>query len=259
MTRITSSLLLCLTLQACAYCAPATRLAAVDATGVLRWQDDNSEVALFGVNYYVPFSIDYKVLTDRGLDHDRAIREDVTHFQRLGLDAIRLHCFDREISDHAGNLRDNEHLRLLDYLLNECKQRGIYSVMTPVAWWGSPEKGGFSDLYTMPQMTTDPAARQAQCTYLKQYLNHVNRYTGLAYKDDPAIVALELINEPLYPPGITDEQITEHVNALTRAARETGCTKPVFYNCWGNHAAAVGKAELNGATFGWYPTGLVAG
>jgi len=259
MTRITSSLLLCLTLQACAYCAPATRLAAVDATGVLRWQDDNSEVALFGVNYYVPFSIDYKVLTDRGLDHDRAIREDVTHFQRLGLDAIRLHCFDREISDHAGNLRDNEHLRLLDYLLNECKQRGIYSVMTPVAWWGSPEKGGFSDLYTMPQMTTDPAARQAQCTYLKQYLNHVNRYTGLAYKDDPAIVALELINEPLYPPGITDEQITEHVNALTRAARETGCTKPVFYNCWGTHAAAVGKAELNGATFGWYPTGLVAG
>ncbi len=37
--------------------APATRRAAVDDAGVLRWRDDGSEVALFGVNYYTPCSI----------------------------------------------------------------------------------------------------------------------------------------------------------------------------------------------------------
>lgn len=242
-----------------ALCAPATRTAEVDARGVLRWTDDHSEVALFGVNYYVPFALDYRLLKARGLDHEQAIREDVTHFRRLGLTAIRLHCWDREISDRQGNLRDNVHLRLLDYLIAQCKERGIYAVMTPIAWWDSPEQGGFSDLYTMPQMTTDPEARRAQCRYLQQYLNHVNPYTGLAYKDDPAIIAVELINEPQYPPHTPDGRVTAYIDALVDAVRSTGCRKPVFYNCWGGRHTAAAAARLDGVTFGWYPTGLVAG
>lgn len=252
-------LLVCVVQGQAVLAAPATRVAAVDENGVMRWQDDQSEVALFGVNYYVPFSIDYRALKARELDHEQAIREDVAHFERLGLTAIRLHCWDREISDREGNLVDNEHLRLLDYLISECKKRGIYSVMTPIAWWGSPEKGGFSDLYTMHEMTTDLKARAAQCTYLAQYVNHVNRYTALAYKDDPAIVAIELINEPVYPKGTTDQQVTEYINALTRAVRETGCEKPIFYNCWLGRIGAAGASTLDGVSFGWYPTGLVAG
>lgn len=238
---------------------PATRTAAVDSEGVLRWQDDKSEVALLGVNYYVPFSIDYQRLQLLGLDHDQAIRDDLTHFQRLGISAIRLHCWDREISDREGNLVDNEHLRLLDYLIAQCKERGIYCVMTPIAWWGAPNPGGFSDLYKMPQMTTDKASWPAQRRYLGQYMNHVNRYTGLAYKDDPAIIAIELINEPLYPQGTTEPQITEYIDTLTAAVRETGSHKPVFYNCWQGHDAAAGASTLDGCTFGWYPTGLVNG
>jgi hypothetical protein len=214
---------------------------------------------LFGVNYYVPFSIDYRRLKELGLDHDQAIREDVDHFQRLGLTAIRLHCWDREISDREGNLVDNEHLRLLDLLIAQCKARGIYCVMTPIAWWNAPQPGGFSDLYTMPQMTTDLAARAAQCRYLAQYMNHVNRYTGLAYKDDPAIPVIELINEPLYPKDITDAQVTQYMDDLAAAVRATGCRKPIFYNCWQNRLGALGASTLEGGTFGWYPTGLVNG
>lgn len=238
--------------------APATRVAIVE-DGILRWQDDHSEVALFGVNYYVPFSIDYMALKERGLDHERAIREDVTHFARLGLTALRLHCWDREMSDHEGNLKQNEHLRLLDFLIAECKRRGIYTVLTPIAWWGSSEKGGFSELYTMHQMTTDTKARAAQCNYLKQFMSHINYYTGMAYKDDPAIVAIELINEPLYPPGTKDEQITEYVNALAGAVRSTKCRKPIFYNRWQGRHSAVAASSVDGVTFGWYPTGLVNG
>ena len=258
MLRIALIVVFCLPFAGVLLAQPATRIAAVES-GVLRWQDDHSEVALFGVNYYVPFSIDYKVLKDRGLDHEQAIRDDVAHFARLGLTAIRLHCWDREISDHEGNLRDNEHLRLLDYLIAECQKRGIYSVMTPIAWWQSSEKGGFSDLYTMHQMTTDLKARAAQCNYLKQYMGHVNRYTGRAFKDHPAIVAIELINEPQYPPGTTDAQVTDYINALAQAVRDTGCRKPIFYNCWGPRHGAAAVSTLDGVTFGWYPTGLVSG
>jgi len=37
-----------------------------------------------------------------GPDHREAIWHDIAHFQRLGLDVIRLHVFDRQISDEAG-------------------------------------------------------------------------------------------------------------------------------------------------------------
>ena len=160
---------------------PADRLARVDPTGVLRWQDDGSEVALFGVNYYTPFWHNYPDLKAVGADHKKVIDQDVAHFARLGLDALRLHVFDREVSDHEGNLLDNEHLELLDYLIARAKERGIYTVLTPIAWWPVPgDSPGFSTRFTMPQMTTDPSARRPQTNYLAQFARHVNRFTGRA-------------------------------------------------------------------------------
>ena len=238
---------------------PADRPIVVDK-GILRWADTRREVALFGVNYYAPFCMDYTALGTLGADRDATIRRDVAQFVRLGLDLVRLHTFDREISDGEGNLVDNEHLRLLDLLLSECKRNGIYAVLTPIAWWpaGRPTQG-FSDRFTMPQMITDPAAWAAQRRYLNQFLRHRNRYTGLAYGADPMVAASELINEPIPPTGTTDPQVTAHIDALTEAVRGAGCAKPVFYNGWGNRLAAVARSKADGCTFGWYPTGLVAG
>ena len=240
--------------------ADAVRPVRLDSDGTMRWDDDGSEVVLFGVNYYPPFSIDYDLIQRRGLDHEQAIRNDVVHFQRLGLTSIRLHCWDREISDKAGNLVDNEHLRLLDLLIHECKKRDIYAVLTPIAWWGSPKPGGFSDDIPMFDMTTKRETWEIQRRHLSQFVQHRNRYTGLSYMDDPAVVAFEVINEPRYPNGTDDSVVTDYINALVSAIKETGCRKPVFYNCWQNrHAAAAASSMLDGVTFGWYPTGLVSG
>ncbi len=238
----------------------AERMAQVDAQGVLRWRDTGEEVALFGVNYYTPFWHNYPDLKELGADHKRVIDQDVLHFARMGLDALRLHVFDREVSDETGNLLTNEHLDLLDYLIARAKERGIYTVLTPIAWWPVPgDSPGFSTRFTMHQMTTDPATRQPQLNYLQQFVRHVNPYTGLAYKDDPAVVCLELINEPQYPDNTSDDQVVDYINALADAVRETGCCKPIFYNGWGNRLVAVQQARVVGSTFGWYPSGLVAG
>ena len=239
---------------------PADRLAKVDSQGVLRWQDNGAEVALFGVNYYTPFWHNYPDLKTLGADHRKVIDQDVAHFARLGLDALRLHVFDREVSDREGNLLDNERLALLDHLIARAKERGIYTVLTPIAWWPTPgESTGFANRFTMPEMITSPAARSAQTNYLAQFVRHVNRATGLAYKDDPAVISLELINEPQYAPNTTDAQIVDYINALADAVRATGCRKPIFYNGWGNRLAAVRDARVDGSTFGWYPTGLASG
>lgn len=47
-------------------------------------------------------------------------------------------------------------------------------------------------------MFCDDEAIRAQANYLRNWLNHVNRYTARRYKDEPAICTFEIMNEPAY-------------------------------------------------------------
>ena len=89
----------------------------VDAKGVLRWQKSNQEASFFGVNYTVPFAYGYRSHKALGIDPEKAIQQDVYHMARMGINAFRVHVWDTEISDSTGNLLQNEHLRLFDFLL----------------------------------------------------------------------------------------------------------------------------------------------
>jgi hypothetical protein len=240
----------------------ADRLVKVDAEGVMRWTDDGSEVALFGVNYYPPFTVDYKSIKEKGLDFSQVMREDVAHFRRLGLTCIRIHCFDRQFSTHDGAFLDNHHVALLDELIDLCARNGIYTVLTPIAWWGgsyAEDKEGFSNDWPMREMTSNRTAWAIQARFLKEFGQHVNAVTKRRYADDPAILCFELINEPIYPPKQPDEEVTAYINALADGLRASGTTKPIFYNSWHRRNAAAGKARIDGVTGSTYPTGLVAG
>ncbi|MDP4245273.1 MAG: hypothetical protein Q8932_05440, partial [Bacteroidota bacterium] len=70
----------------------------VDKQGVMRWNKDHSEAQFFGVNYTVPFAYSYRAHRARGVDPQEAIRQDVYHLARLGVDAFRVHVWDTEIS-----------------------------------------------------------------------------------------------------------------------------------------------------------------
>lgn len=224
------------------------------------------EVALFGVNYSVPFAYSYRALKKRGIDHKSAIDMDVAHIARLGLDAYRVHIWDRQISDHQGNLLDNEHLALFDYLLAKLAQKGIRVIITPLAWWGSgypepdPDEPGFSSLYSKGQMNQDKNAIAAQHNYLKQFFSHVNPYTQLSYAQDPNILAIELFNEPRHEDGLKDNE--NYIEGLIKAVHAAGVTKPLFYNIseQGNNrdfARRLCSTSVDGITYQWYPAGLV--
>ncbi|MEJ7682571.1 MAG: cellulase family glycosylhydrolase [Segetibacter sp.] len=236
----------------------------VDKNGILRYTNNNAEAAFFGVNYTVPFAYGYRSVKRTGIDIEKAIDQDVYHLARLGLDAFRVHVWDTEISDSTGNLLENDHLRLFDYLLFKLKQRKIKILITPIAFWGNgyPEKDGhtpgFSTKYGKQQAVVNEDAIKAQENYLKQFFQHVNPYTKLTYKDDPDVIATELNNEPHHS-GLK-EKATEYVNRLATAVRSTGWTKPIFYNISESpsYADAVAKANVDGHSFQWYPTGLVA-
>jgi len=247
---------------------PAQRLAQVDKQGVLRWQDNGQEVALFGVNYCLPSASAYRMVGRIGASHDQTIDQDVCHFARMGLDGIRLSFWgDWECADSNGSLIDNEHLRLLDYLIYKTKERGIYMLLSPIILYDSrwPDAmssliDGFSKIYPKDKMGTDPNAIKVQANYLSQIMRHVNRYTHLAYKDEPAILAIELVNEPFQHPEPKDKPV-EYINTLAKAIRDTPCNKPIFFNASQDMriAAAIRDSMADGAAFGWYPTELLAG
>ncbi len=167
--------------------------------GVLYYHD-GGEVALWGVNYYPQSWHQYENMKRLGVDMKATIRQDLDHLQMMGVEIIRIHVFDREITDGQGNLVDNEHLDLLDYLVSECSRRGIYMMFTPIAWWGGPNEraDSFSANTSKPGMMFVPEAKRAAANYLRQFLNHINRYTGRAYRDEPCLVLLEVMNEPAY-------------------------------------------------------------
>lgn len=237
--------------------APADDLARVGPDGVLRWERAGTEVALFGTNYYPAFYAENKEMTERGLDIRAVIESDLDQFVRLGFDLIRVHCFDREFTTPEGALVDNEHLRLLDHMIAEAKERGIYVALTPIAWWPTVgDIGGFSSKHTMAEMTTNPDVWAIEARYLHDFVAHVNPETGLSYGDDPVVVAFETINEPIPPPSTSDEVVTRFIDSQVEAIRSTGCTKPVFYNTWGGRHRALRASKADGSTFGWYPTGL---
>jgi len=228
----------------------------------MRLGHNDTEVQGFGVNYTVPFTHAYRTAGKLGVDLKKAIDNDVYHFSRLGFDLFRIHVWDTEISDAEGNLIENEHLELFDYLLKKLKDRNMNFVITPIAFWGNgwpepdEETSGFSIKFGKEKSLIDPEAIKAQENYLSQFLDHVNPYTGVAYKEEPNLIAFEISNEPHHRGE--PAEVTEFINKMVTAMRSTGTKKPIFYNV--SHsihlAQAYFDAEIQGGTFQWYPTGL---
>lgn len=236
----------------------------VDNKGVMRWSDTHKEASFFGINYTLPFSIAYRAMKDLNIDIRQAMDKDVYHFSRMGFDAYRIHLWDIEISDKEGNLVHNEHLDLFDYLLAKLKERGIKIVITPMTHYGSMnlanrEVHGFSAYMDKCQAHLDHDKIPVQANFTYQVLTHINPYTGLSYVDDPDVIAWEIDNEPCHRG--TAEDVKYYVNAMLKSYKKAGNKKPVFYNVTHNLQNVQGyfDTSIQGATYQWYPTGLVAG
>jgi hypothetical protein len=245
----------------------APRPVYIDGEGVIRWRDNQEELALFGVNYCLPSGYSYRAAAQTGKDLKQAVDADMAHLARLGLSAVRLSFWgDWENSDREGNLIDNEHLDLLDYVIARASERGLYLMLTPITLyspvWPLPEEmntcRGFPRFYPKNELGINPQAIRVQQKYLEGILNHVNRYTGTAYKDDLSIVLIEPVNEPQHHP---DKNPSAYINALTEAIRGTGYQRPIVFNVSQDMAIApaVRDSLVDGASFGWYPSGLLNG
>jgi hypothetical protein len=234
----------------------------VDDKGTWKWADSNKEVRVFGVNYTLPFAHGYRAISYLNKNHKEAIDKDVYHLARLGIDGFRVHIWDAEVTDAGGNLIQTPQLDLLDYTLAKLKERGIKTVITPfkVGGNGYPEKDfdlpGFSNSLQKTDTYSGAEILQKQERYFTQLLNHVNPYTKIAYNKDPDIIALEINNEPTHDNGPI---ATAYINKMVDIIRNAGFKNPIFYNVSEKsfYIDDYLKANIQGCTFQWYPTGLV--
>jgi len=90
-------------------------------------------------------------------------------------------------------------MRQLDYLISRCKEKGIYIFLDLLVHREfmnadgienkAPDLGGKQVGFFSKKLI------ELQKEYIQQLLTHVNEFTKVAYKDEPAIVASEFINE----------------------------------------------------------------
>src|SRR5215510_15945785 len=165
-------LTICITLALFARPALAqSELVFLDSSGVIRWRNTKHEVSLFGANYVLTTASDYRAAGYVHADRKKMIDEDMAQFARMGWDGLRLTFWgDWESSDSSGNLIANDHLDLLDYLIAQARERGIYMLFSPIQLYGSnwPDalddttEPGFGRHFGKERMGTDPAALAAQ-------------------------------------------------------------------------------------------------
>ena len=177
---------------------------------------EGKKVHLFGINYYAPFNHNFYNILELGKDHFKAVDEDFRHFQELDIRFIRIHLYDREITDAEGNLVENLNLDILDYVLEKAEQQNIYLMLTPIVWWntvstqiavdadyaywytGSHQDFGFSNFYSKDSLIWHPEALECQKRYFRSLFAHRGKRTGKRICDYSNVVAVEPFNEPDY-------------------------------------------------------------
>lgn len=144
-----------------------------------------------------------------------AIKLQARRLSELGFNLVRLHHHDSPwvnpnifgSQDQLESTRQlsNDALERLDWWIKCLRDEGIYVWLDLHVQRGMTAK---DDIFAFDEIrkgkeTADlkgyayvnPSIQGAMKRFAEDYLGHVNRHTGLAYKDDPAIAAVLLTNE----------------------------------------------------------------
>ena len=136
--------------------------------------------------------------------HEEAISL-ADQFARMGFNIWRIHHYDSLVTTSKNGDSaelDLEVMERFDFLFNEMKKRGIYITtdfyttrrLLPKEYDDINYKG---DNMKLVFAASEKGLQNLQ-RFISNFLNHVNKYTGLAYKDDPALFSVVIRNESSY-------------------------------------------------------------
>ena len=153
---------------------------------------------------------------------------------RFGVNCVRLHFLDlaapRGLIDDA---RDDtrsfnaDQLDRLDFWIAELKKRGVYTNLNLNVGRSYKAGDGVKDAdkirWAKGLTLYDPRLIELQKDYAKQLLTHYNPYTKTEYRNEPAIVTVEMVNENALgfraPTPAYDKDLLDLYNAWLRQNR----------------------------------------
>ena len=155
---------------------------------------------------------------------------------RFGVNCVRLHFLDlatpRGLIDATRDDTrsfDAQQLDKLDFFIAELKRRGIYININLNVGRSYKAGDGVKDAdkirWAKGPTLFDPRLIELQKEYAKQLLTHYNPYTKTEYRNDPAVVTVELVNEnALYlgfraPTPAYDNDLLDLYNAWLKQKR----------------------------------------
>ncbi|HDS1733068.1 cellulase family glycosylhydrolase [Pseudomonas sp. BP8] len=185
---------------------PAGKRGFVKAVGEQLMFADNTPARFWGTNLSA-----YAIFNTS----DDAIKQQAKRLSALGFNLVRLHHHDSpwvspNIFGDGNTLGDTqqlsaESLRKIDWWIKCLKDEGIYvwlDLHVERALMANDNIYAFDELAKGEDRAglkgygyVNVTIQQAMKRFAEQYLTHVNAYTGLTYKDDPAIAAVLLTNE----------------------------------------------------------------
>lgn len=123
---------------------------------------------------------------------------------KRGINCVRFHSLDGRVSlipPRSADTRtlDPQALERLDRFVFELKQRGIYSDLNLNVYRTYKPGDGVRDCEWLGigkgATYFDARLIELQREYARQLLTHTNALTGRAYRDEPAVAVVELVNE----------------------------------------------------------------
>jgi len=137
---------------------------------------------------------------------DAQIDSAVSRLAKMGANMLRLHHMDApwtspNIFGNTPGTRkfSKESMRQLDYLISKCKEKGIYIFLDLLVHRDFTEADGVEhrppDLGGKQIGFFSKKIIELQKEFNENLLNHVNQFTGVAYRKEPAIAASAFINE----------------------------------------------------------------
>ena len=200
----------------------------VSKSGKLAFEDSpDVSRRFFGWN---GFFITFRILDhpDKAVVQQRLVKlAELT--KRQGYDIVRPLAMDGYLMKDAkaDNEFNPDKLDNMDRLIAEFKKNGIYTYLTIAAYCvGRKDRTkAFAERNEdkIKMYLGDPAIRARWKSIADKLLSHVNPYTGIAWKDEPAIACLEFYNE---------QELGKRVAAVARFPQSTRELLNVKWRAW---------------------------
>ncbi|KAK9664209.1 hypothetical protein RND81_14G026100 [Saponaria officinalis] len=201
-------------------------------------------------------------LMDHAVDAKPRVKQMLDVGSKMGLTVCRTWAFN-DGSYHALQVKpgvfDEQTFQALDYVIAEARRNGVrlilslvnnlhaYGGKTQYVQWAWQEGSGISS--SNDSFFFDPTIQTYFKHYVKTVLTRKNTITGIEYRDDPIILAWELINEPRCTSDPSGDTLQEWIKEMSGFIKAIDEKHLVTVGLEGFYDSKSAKSGVNPSTF----------